>query len=154
MTLHEIQEFIAERINSDDELSAAGVKAFAEDRGDRFKDVQQTIGRLGIVVIVSMPKWTALSSAAKGAVGTATVQVDVGEVVATNRAKAGHMHGFDVAERISYLLNMEAPSRGASVLVAQSITPGVNEDGTGVVYSIPFNFEHHLKAPTAPATGE
>lgn len=148
MTLREIQNFIADRINSDGELSSAGVKAFAEDRGDRFKDVNQTIGRLGIVAIVAMPKWTARSSAAKGAVGTGTVQVDVGEVVATNRAKAGHMHGFDVAERISYLLNMESPGPGASVLVAQSITPGVNEDGSGVVYSIPFNFEHHLKAPT------
>ncbi len=145
-SLRQIQDFVVETINADETLSAAGVRAVPEDKGDSFDEVNAALASVGIGVLVSVPTFVPDSSSAKAAVGNTQIRCSVTEAVGINRSRAGWMDGLDAAERVAYLLNLSRPGDDHDLLVLDrpGITSSIAADGSGAIYAVPFKTVHQL----------
>lgn len=143
MTINESQRRIHGILKEDELLRYFGVGVVLIDEGDAAAEIDHALNNTGLCVAVRMCEWQPESSAAKNAVGNATVVVGVGEVTGLNRAQPNPVCGQDVAEYVAWLLNMAPVDAGRSVL---SLSGKISSEPAagGTVTTMAFTFKHQL----------
>ena len=145
MRISEVQKFIRDRLENDPFVSASRATVICSDDGDSVAAVDRAMAEVGLAVIVAAPKWKPTSSSAKKAVGDLTLTVNVSECPELNRT-GDYTVGLDLAEHVAVLLNLEKPFPNADILALskEGITSAASNDGSIVVWSVPFTTVHQL----------
>ena len=145
MRISEVQKFIRDRLENDPFVSASRATVICADDGDSVAAVEKAMAEVGLAVIVAAPKWKPTTSSAKNAVGDLFLTVNVSECPELNRA-GDYTVGLDLAEHVAVLLNLEKPFPNADILALskEGITSAASQDGSIVVWSVPFTTVHQI----------
>lgn len=146
MRISEIQKFIRDKLEKDPFVSASRATVVCADEGDSVAAVDKAIAESGLAVIVAAPKWKPTTSSAKEAVGDLEISVNVSECPDLNRI-GDYTVGLDLAEHVAVLLNLEKPFPNADILTLskEGIVSAASQDGSIVVWSVPFTTVHQLE---------
>ena len=141
---HQVQQLIADQLNSDEMLSAANVTFVAENSKDIDYEVQNALGKQGIVGLVMTPKADYIGMTAKGEVAydLRDLTIQIVENVPVNRGLPNSTTALDAAQRAQELL--ASPNFTAfGVMNPVSIEQG--EDSGLIVCQAKFNCNVHAK---------
>lgn len=151
MRISEVQKFIKNKLEKDPFVSASGAEVVCADDGDSVSAVDRAMAEAGLAVIVAAPKWKPNTTSAKEAVGDLDITVNVSECPELNR-RGDYTVGLDLAEHIAVLLNLEKPFPSSDILTLskEGIASAASDDGSIVVWSVPFTMIHQISQLTTP----
>ena len=145
MRISEVQKFVKDKLEKDPFVSSSRATVVCADDGDSVSAVDRAMAEVGLAVIVAAPKWKPTTSSSKEAVGDLFLTVNVSECPELNR-DGDYTAGLDLAEHIAVLLNLEKPFPNADILVLsnEGIMSAASNDGSIVVWSVPFTTVHQI----------
>ena len=145
MRISECQKFIKDKLEKDPFVTASRATVVCADDGDSVAAIDRAMGEVGLAVIVAAPKWKPTTSSVKEATGDLMLTVNISECPELNR-HGNYTVGIDLAEHVAVLLNLEKPFPNADILVLskEGIVSAASNDGSIVVWSVPFTAVHQL----------
>lgn len=103
---YQVQQIIADQLNSDEMLSAAGVVFIPENAKDIDYEVGNALGKQGIVGVVMTPRADYIGITARGEVAydLRDLTVQIVENVPVNRGLSASVTALDAAQRAQEIL--------------------------------------------------
>lgn len=141
---HQVQQLIADQLNSDEMLSAANVTFVAENSKDIDYEVQNALGRQGIVGLVMTPKADYIGITARGEVAydLRDLTIQIVENVPVNRGLPNSTTALDAAQRAQEIL---ASPNFTTFGVMNPVSIEQGEDSGLIVCQAKFNCNVHAK---------
>lgn len=148
---HQVQQAIADQLNADETLSAANVRFVPENTKDIDFEIQNALGKQGIVGLVMTPTANYIGNTAEGelAYDLRDITIQIVENPPVNRGLSASITALDAAQKVQELLS--APLFTTfGIMNPVSIEQG--EENNLIVAQAKFNCNIHATRTPPPPT--